>query len=71
MGFCKPEETERFLELVPAWEKAMADSGILLLKYWLEVSPHEQARRLESRVKDPAEALEAVADGSEVLQPLV
>jgi polyphosphate kinase 2 len=53
MGFCKPEETERFLELSPAWEKAMADSGILLLKYWLEVSPHEQARRLESRVKDP------------------
>src|SRR6266700_2652789 len=34
MGFCKPEETERFLELAPAWEKAMTDSGILLLKYW-------------------------------------
>jgi len=53
MGFCKPEETERFLELVPAWEKAMADSGILLLKYWLEVSPEEQTRRLESRIHDP------------------
>src|SRR5215469_13698120 len=47
MGFCKPEETERFLALVPAFEKAMADSGILLLKYWLEVSPDEQTRRLE------------------------
>src|SRR5205809_5454760 len=33
MGFCKPEETERFLELAPGWEKAMVDSGILLLKY--------------------------------------
>jgi polyphosphate kinase len=53
MGFCKPEETDRFLELVPAWEKAMVDSGILLLKYWLEVSPGEQTRRLESRIHDP------------------
>jgi len=53
MGFCTPEETERFLELAPAWEKAMTDSGILLLKYWLEVSPEEQTRRLESRINDP------------------
>ena len=53
MGFCQPEETERFLELVPAWEKAMADSGIVLLKYWLEVSPGEQTRRLEARINDP------------------
>jgi polyphosphate kinase 2 (PPK2 family) len=53
MGFCTPEETERFLGLAPAWEKAMADSGILLLKYWLEVSPEEQTRRLESRINDP------------------
>src|SRR5438093_6844831 len=48
MGFCTPEETERFLGLVPGVEKAMADSGILLLKYWLEVSAGEQTRRLES-----------------------
>ena len=53
MGFCTPEETERFLEQVPAVEKAMVDSGILLLKYWLEVSPDEQTRRLESRINDP------------------
>jgi polyphosphate kinase 2 len=53
MGFCKPEETERFLELAPAFEKAMTESGILLLKYWLEVSPEEQTRRLESRINDP------------------
>ena len=53
MGFCKPEETERFLGLVPGMEKAMVDSGILLLKYWLEVSPAEQTRRLESRIHDP------------------
>ena len=53
MGFCTPAETERFLELVPGVEKAMADSGILLLKYWLEVSAGEQTRRLESRIHDP------------------
>jgi polyphosphate kinase 2 len=53
MGFCKPEEAERFLGLVPSWEKAMIDSGILLLKYWLEVSPAEQTRRLKSRIHDP------------------
>ncbi len=53
MGFCTPEETERFLEQVPAVEKAMVDNGIILLKYWLEVSPDEQTRRLESRIHDP------------------
>ena len=53
MGFCTPEETERFLDLAPAWERAMTDSGILLLKYWLEVSAGEQTRRLESRITDP------------------
>jgi polyphosphate kinase 2 len=53
MGFCKPEDTERFLALTPGVEKAMTESGILLLKYWLEVSPDEQTRRLESRINDP------------------
>jgi polyphosphate kinase 2 len=53
MGFCTPEETERFLEQVPDVEKAMVDSGIHLIKYWLEVSPDEQTRRLESRINDP------------------
>ena len=53
MGFCTPEQSERFLEQVPAVEKAMVESGILLLKYWLEVGPDEQTRRLESRINDP------------------
>jgi polyphosphate kinase 2 len=53
MGFCKPEETERFLELAPGVEKLMVESGILLLKYWLEVSADEQTRRLQSRINDP------------------
>jgi polyphosphate kinase 2 len=53
MGFCTPEQSDRFLDQVPAVEKAMVDSGILLLKYWLEVSADEQTRRLESRMHDP------------------
>jgi len=31
----------------------MVDSGIILIKYWLEVSADEQTRRLESRIDDP------------------
>lgn len=53
MGFCTAEQTERFLEQVPAVEKAMVDAGIILIKYWLEVSPDEQTRRLERRIRDP------------------
>ena len=53
MGFCTPEQTEKFLEAVPAVERAMIDSGILLFKYWLEVSPEEQTLRLKSRIHDP------------------
>jgi polyphosphate kinase len=53
MGFCTPEQAERFLEQAPAVEKAMVESGIILLKYWLEVSPDEQTRRLEGRINDP------------------
>ncbi len=53
MGFCTDEQATRFLALVPAVEKAMVDSGILLVKYWLEVGPDEQTRRLESRIHDP------------------
>ena len=53
MGFCTEEQSKRFLEQVPPVEKAMVDSGIHLVKYWLEVSPDEQTRRLESRIDDP------------------
>jgi polyphosphate kinase 2 len=53
MGFCEPEEVERFLKLAPLFERAMVDSGILLIKYWLEVTPDEQTRRLEARIDDP------------------
>ena len=52
MGFCPEESVKRFLQLVPAFEKVMVESGIILLKYWLEVSEEEQTRRLESRIDD-------------------
>jgi polyphosphate kinase 2 (PPK2 family) len=52
MGFCTPEQTEKFLKAVPLVEKAIVESGIILLKYWLEVSPEEQTRRLKSRFQD-------------------
>ena len=53
MGFCTEEQTKRFLEMVPGVEQAMVDSGILLLKYWLEVGEAEQTKRLQARVDDP------------------
>ncbi|WP_338031480.1 polyphosphate kinase 2 [Diaminobutyricibacter tongyongensis] len=53
LGFCTPEQSDAFLRMVPAFEKAMVDAGIILLKYWLEVSEEEQTRRLESRINDP------------------
>ena len=52
MGFCSAEQVRRFLQVVPSFEKAMVESGIVLLKYWLEVSQDEQTRRLEARIRD-------------------
>jgi len=53
LGFCTEEQARRFLELTPDFERAIAESGVVLVKYWLEVSADEQTRRLESRVNDP------------------
>jgi polyphosphate kinase 2 len=52
MGFSSEEQVRKFLQVVPLVEKAMVESGIILLKYWLEVSPEEQTRRLEARIHD-------------------
>jgi polyphosphate kinase 2 len=53
MGFCTPEQYERFLEICPSVEKYIIDSGIKLIKIWLEVSDQEQKRRFEARIDDP------------------
>ena len=52
MGFCSEEKAKRFLQGVPLFERAMVENGIILLKYWLEVSPEEQTRRLKARIDD-------------------
>jgi len=52
MGFAPPDQVKRFLQMVPAFERIMIESGIILLKYWLEVSMDEQTRRIEGRIHD-------------------
>src|SRR3954453_19048713 len=52
MGFCTEKEVRKFLRAVPLVERAIVDSGVILLKYWLEVSPEEQTRRLDRRIED-------------------
>lgn len=52
MGFCSNEQADRFLAGVPLFEKVMVESGIILIKYWLEVSAEEQTRRLQDRIND-------------------
>jgi len=52
MGFCSEETVQKFLQVVPLVEEAMIDSGILLIKYWFEVTMEEQTRRLQGRIDD-------------------
>ena len=52
MGLCTEEEAKEFLKAVPLVEQAVVDSGVIVLKYWLEVSPDEQTRRLKQRIHD-------------------
>ncbi len=53
MGFCTEDQATKFLAGVGGVERVMVDSGIILLKYWLEVSQDEQTRRIEARIDDP------------------
>jgi polyphosphate kinase len=52
LGFCTEEQAKHFLEMIPGVEKVIVESGVILLKYWLEVSSEEQTRRLEGRIDD-------------------
>ena len=52
MGLCTEQEAKEFLKAVPLIEQAVVDSGVSLLKYWLEVTPDEQTRRLKQRIHD-------------------
>lgn len=53
MGFCTEKQARRFLQLCPAFEAAIAESGIKLLKYFLTVGQEEQERRFQRRIDDP------------------
>lgn len=52
MGFCTEDQARRFLQIAPLFEKTIVESGTILLKYWLDVSPQEQTKRLEARIDD-------------------
>lgn len=52
-GFCTKQQLRDFLKIVPMVEQTMVKSGIILLKYWLEVGPDQQTERLTSRIDDP------------------
>ena len=52
MGFCTEEVAKRFLTMVPGAERVIVESGIILIKYWLEVGEEEQTRRLTARIDD-------------------
>jgi polyphosphate kinase 2 len=53
MGFCTKAQHRRFLKVCPEFELFIVDDGIVLIKYWLEVSDEEQKRRFEARINDP------------------
>lgn len=53
MGFCTEQESKDFLQVIPFMEKAIINSGIILLKYWLEVNMDEQKKRMQNRINDP------------------
>jgi polyphosphate kinase 2 len=53
MGFCTQDQYQRFVELCPKFESHVVNSGILLIKLWLEVGQEEQKRRFKARIKDP------------------
>jgi len=53
LGFCTPDEHQRFLRQCPTFERMLVDDGIILVKYWFSVSEEEQAKRFEARIDDP------------------
>jgi polyphosphate kinase 2 len=53
MGFCSQAQYAQFLDDCPAFERMLADSGILIFKYWLAVDQDEQEARFAERAADP------------------
>ena len=57
MGYCTPEEHETFLRDTPGFEAMLIESGVRVVKLWLDISKDEQAKRLKARKEDPLKAL--------------
>src|SRR6185295_8011702 len=53
MGFCSDKQYEGFLKICPQFEQQMVENGVMLIKFWLEVSNKEQERRFKARIEDP------------------
>src|SRR5690606_10300022 len=53
MGFCTPEQAERFLHEAPLFERLLVQDGVALIKVWLDISRDEQSKRLAARTEDP------------------
>ena len=53
MGFCTPEQHAQFLKDAPRYERMLTDSGVIIIKFWLDITKAEQARRLEDRKSEP------------------
>ena len=53
MGFCTPEQQTQFLKDAPRYERMLVDSGVIIIKFWLDITKDEQARRLEDRKSEP------------------
>ncbi len=67
MGFSTPEEQEAFIQDAPGFEQLITRSGIILIKFWLDISREEQKKRLDDRRSDPRKRLK-VSDLDEVAQ---
>ena len=63
MDFCTDDQYERFMQTCPGWERALVESGIILIKYWLTVGNEEQEKRFHGEDRRPPKALEAQPDG--------
>ena len=53
MKFCTKDEYERFFKYTPIFERSMVDAGIVLIKYWFDISMDEQEKRFRARIEDP------------------
>src|SRR5215472_7931166 len=68
MGFCTKDQYTKFLNNCPAFEIALVNEGIILLKYWLDVSEKVQHKRFEARIKDPSRARDAMLASTDIPQ---